>query len=161
MRNGTPRRQQVGDGRVERVQIGRRVGDGDDLGPESLVPVAGMVAVRAVDAQDQFGPGRERRRPLRPGRSCRPRREALVAQHPDRVADAGPRPAGVAAEVDHVGPAVAIAAGLGADRVEREGRGVVDLGEDLDVVLAVALGPAAAGAEVLGQVAQVFRALST
>ena len=75
----------------------------------------------------------------------------------DRLADAAPGAARVAAEVDPVGPLGDEAVGLGDDLLDRQGRGVVDLGEDLDVERPVALGLRVAEAEEGGEVAEVVR----
>ena len=69
-----------------------------------------------------------------------------LAQGRHGVADAGPGRAGVAADVDDVGPGGAVALGLGEQVGSGQARGVVDLGEDGDVVAAVIPAAAAPGA---------------
>ena len=139
MRNGTPSAVEVLDRLVQPVERARPVGDRDDLD----APVGGALAVGRVDAQDQLGPRGD-------GRGDLDRVEAV-----DRDADArdrgAPRPrrrrrprvARVAAQVDHGRPPRAAnrsACARSSSRVEP--RGVVDLGEDLDVERAVALAAA-------------------
>src|SRR5436853_454797 len=79
----------------------------------------------------------------------------IAAPGPHRVADAGPRRARVAAHVDDVGPLVAVPPRLGQQFLAGQARGVVDLGEDRDVVGPVVRRPRRARLEELRQVAQV------
>ena len=100
MRNGTPWRIEDVDRLVEPVERARLVGDRHDLD----APVDRALAVGRVDAQDQVGPGGDGRGDL--DRVEAVDRDAMtpVAQGRDRVADPAPGSAGVAAQVDPIGP---------------------------------------------------------
>ena len=134
----TPRASRNSTVAVQPVERAGDVGDRHDL----HTPVGGPFAVRGVDAQDEVGARLHGPTRPRPGRSCRPRPSS-----PDRpgerrqspTPDQGPL--GVAADVDPVGPLGDEPSGLVEDLLGREPGGVVDLGEDLDVVVAVALEP--------------------
>src|SRR5436309_3099215 len=73
----------------------------------------------------------------------------------DGVGDAGPGVAGVTAEINHIGAVGFEARRPGEDLLPRQSRGVIDFGDDLDVVTAI-VGRAVLLSEVGGQFAQVF-----
>ena len=79
-----------------------------------------------------------------------------------RASTVAPTPAqrlpGVASDVDHVGTIGAVKFGRGDDLVESEPRGVVDLGEDLDVERTVTVSSGVGPPEEPGKVAEVFGA---
>ena len=82
-----------------------------------------------------------------------------VAEGRDRVADPGPGPPGSQPRSIRSAPSAGEPLGLAEQIASRdEPRGVVDLGEDLDVERAVALEPRVGLAEEAGQVAQVLGA---
>ena len=57
-----------------------------------------------------------------------------VAERPHHFAHAAPRLARIAADVDQVGPVGGQPFRLGEDRRQRQPRGVIDFGQNLDVV---------------------------
>ncbi len=134
-RNGLPSVLEVGDRRVEAVEVLGRVGDQHRRRAQALgeVPVGAVEAEHVVDArlvghEDLVGVER-----------VDAQREAGLAQVGDHP---GPLVEPVAVErepeVDDVGAGVAVVLGDREDLVAVEARDVVDLGEDADVALAVA-----------------------
>ena len=146
MRKGTSRRTRTSTVSSRPSRRARHVGDGDDLD----APVGGPVAVGRVDAQHQLGPAATAGRP-RPGRSCRSRRGCPRRARPRPRRRRRPTAARVAAQVDQVGPLARQPIGLVEQRLAGEARGVVDLGEDLDVERAVAFEAGVGLAEVRGR----------
>ena len=146
-------------GAGEAVEVVGRVRDRDhfDAGVHD-VPPPGVFDVRAVHAQHQFRAGRERRVHLLRVEAVDGNSEPISLERANGVSEAVPRGAGVAAEVDEVGPAGAVAAGFREDRVRRLLRGVVPLRENLDVEHAVPRWGTGFLTEELRQVAQVVRA---
>ena len=117
-----------------------------------------MFDVAAVDAQHQLGPGFHSVGHLVRVEAVEGDAVSFGAEGADGFTDAGPGGAGIAAEVDDVGAGVAVGAGQSKNVGQRQTWSVVDLGEDGDVMGAIAGRRAARLAEELGQVAQVFRA---
>jgi hypothetical protein len=108
-----PGRAQHIDGAGEAVEVGRRVRDRDHLDAGAkLVPAAGVFDVGAVHAEYQFRTGGERGGHLVRVEAVDRDAKAVGFQRADRLADPGPRRARVTPEVDDVGPAGAVAAGL-------------------------------------------------
>ena len=137
---------------VQAVERARHVGDGDDLD----APIGGPVAVGRVDAQDQVGP-----RGHGPGDLDRVEavdRDAEPASRKAATASPTPshEPSGSQPRSIRSAPSRDEPMGLVEQRLAGEARGVVDLGEDLDVERAVAFEAGIGLAEVAGQVEQVL-----
>src|SRR5262249_25048587 len=128
------------------------VGDDDDLG----TPRTGPGAVRRVDAEDQLGTGRDGVGDLAGVETIDRDAEPAPPKLLDRPPDFGPTLTGVASDVDHGGPFRPEVLGGRDELVEREPRGVVDLGEDFDVVRPVTFALRPALPEKARKVAEVF-----
>jgi hypothetical protein len=114
---------------VEAFERGRHIGHDDHL----AAPVGRGRHVGGVDRQHERSPRAGGRRDLPRLEAVDRHGEALGHEHPHRVTRALPHAPGIAAHVDPVGAGVAQPMGLSAEFRHRHPRGMVDLGDDLDV----------------------------
>ena len=102
------------------VEIVRRVRDRDDFHRgESLAPAAGLFDIRAVHAQDEFRARVKRRFHFDRIKAVNRDAESIGLERANRIADARPRFAGIATEIDDIGAALAVGTSRHEDRVER------------------------------------------
>ena len=117
-----------------------------------------MRPVTAVHAQDKLGPGGDRHRDLRRVEAVDRDPKAPVSKRGHGIANLRPGRSRVASQVDHVRPLRAKPLGFVAQFVARQPRRMVDLGQDLDAVLAVSGIWPPVLAEVPRQVAEILGA---
>ena len=99
IRNGTLLLRKEFDRLVEAVQHLQTVGNGHDF----TAPVGRGAAIGGIDRQHQLGSGLDRPRDFVRMEAVDRDAAADVAQRLDAVGNAGPRLAGLATHVDHVG----------------------------------------------------------
>ena len=158
MRYGTPAASSAASVGVERVERAAELGHRDDAGA-----AAGQIAA-TTSRFDRFTLSTSSAPALDGGANLL-RIEGVDAHaHPgthqlaDRVGQIGKRTARRAADIDDVGPGGAERVGRRPQLAARQPRRVVDLGQDLDVVVAV-VARGGDAAEVRGNLAQILRPL--
>ena len=139
--------------RANGLGAGWVIGNDDDFGGQVEHPVA----VRAVPAEDQFRARGNSRFDFLTLKTVDRDAQTSVPQTSHRVANFTPGFAGDAAQVDQVGPLTTQPHRLADEISNCQSRGVIDLGEDLDVVGREVRRWPRPAAKQFGDVLQVFR----